>query len=217
LFKAPSRVDQSGKREFEGRNSAACEGTMNSGDSSTSGGVVAYHWETLISPFAGVEAPVERIKGGAAATGLVAPTPDPMVFSEACVTRGVTSGAIGGLMGAAMGLVLGGYGSIAPPVSLPGVPEPPAIPMRYQLRDSWLQTARRSRRWGKNFAFVTIVFSGVECCVEKYRAKHDIVNGVSAGCITGAGLAAGQGPAAMCVGCVGFAAFSAAIESIMGH
>ncbi|GBG28415.1 Mitochondrial import inner membrane translocase subunit TIM22 [Hondaea fermentalgiana] len=142
---------------------------------------------------------------------------DPTIFTEACVVRAVGSGAVGGLMGAAMGLVLGGYGSIAPPVSMPGVPDPPKVPMKWQLRDSWYSTARRMRRWGKNFGSVTIVFSGVECCIEKYRAQHDIYNGVSAGCITGAVLAAGQGPAGMCIGCAGFAAFSAAVESIMGH
>mmetsp|Transcript_1605 Transcript_1605/g.3732 ORF Transcript_1605/g.3732 Transcript_1605/m.3732 type:complete len:204 (-) Transcript_1605:649-1260(-) len=142
---------------------------------------------------------------------------DPMVFTEACVVRAVGSGLVGGLMGAAMGLVLGGYGSIAPPVSMPGVPDPPKVPMKWQLRDSWFSTARRARRWGKNFGSVTIVFSAVECVIEKYRAKHDIFNGVSAGCISGAVLAASQGPAGMCFGCIGFAAFSAAIESIMGH
>jgi len=141
---------------------------------------------------------------------------DPFVFMESCAAKAVSSGFIGGGMGVAMGLVLGGYNSIAPPVTIPGVPEPPKIPMKWQLRESWLSTARRARGWGRNFAFVTIVFSGVECCIEKYRAKHDIVNGVSAGCITGAALAAGQGPAACAFGCVGFAAFSACIETLMG-
>lgn len=42
-----------------------------------------------------------------------------------------------------------------------------------------------------------------------------MINGTMAGCATGAALAAGQGPQAMCLGCVGFAAFSAAIEHFM--
>ena len=129
----------------------------------------------------------------------------------------LTCAAIGGGMGVALGLLLGSYLSIAPPLSVPGVPDPPKIPARWQLRESGLSTARRMRRWGKNFAYVTAVFAGVECCIEKYRARHDIVNGVTAGCITGAALAAGQGPAAMCFGCAGFAAFSACIEQVMGH
>ncbi|KAI8840121.1 mitochondrial import inner membrane translocase subunit Tim22 [Chytriomyces cf. hyalinus JEL632] len=46
---------------------------------------------------------------------------------------------------------------------------------------------------------------------KQYRAKNDIYNGVTAGCFTGAALAARGGPKAMATGCVGFAAFSAAI------
>ena len=57
-----------------------------------------------------------------------------------------------------------------------------------------------------------MVYSGVECTIESLRAKHDIYNGVSAGCITGAGLAIKAGPQAALVGCAGFAAFSLAID-----
>lgn len=46
----------------------------------------------------------------------------------------------------------------------------------------------------------------------QYRAKHDMVNSVSAGCFTGAVLAVRAGPQAAALGCVGFAAFSAAID-----
>ncbi|KAJ3248145.1 Mitochondrial import inner membrane translocase subunit tim22 [Chytriomyces hyalinus] len=51
----------------------------------------------------------------------------------------------------------------------------------------------------------------------QYRAKNDIYNGVTAGCFTGAALAARGGPKAMATGCVGFAAFSAAIDYYMRH
>lgn len=142
---------------------------------------------------------------------------EPFRFMEACVAKSATSAVMGGIMGGGMGLLLGSYSTIAPPMTLPGVPDPPKIPMKVQFREAFFSTGRRMRRWGKNFAFVTAVFSGVECVVEKYRAQHDIKNGVIGGCVTGAALAANQGPAAMCFGCAGFAAFSAAIESIMGH
>eukprot|EP00924_Labyrinthula_sp_SR-Ha-C_P006266 augustus_masked-scaffold_31-processed-gene-1.18-mRNA-1 protein AED:0.05 eAED:0.05 QI:0/-1/0/1/-1/1/1/0/158 len=145
------------------------------------------------------------------------PLIDPFRFSEACVAKAAMSCAMGGAMGAGMGLLLGSYNSLAPPMSMPGVPDPPKIPMKHLFMESLRSTGRKSRRWGKNFALVTAVFSGIECVVEKYRAKHDVKNGVVGGCVTGAILAANQGPAGMCFGCVGFAAFSAAIESIMGH
>ena len=63
---------------------------------------------------------------------------------------------------------------------------------------------------------LTAVFSGTECVVEKYRGSHDVVNGASAGFVTGAVLAAPQGPQAAAFGAVGFALFSIAIEYIMG-
>lgn len=64
----------------------------------------------------------------------------------------------------------------------------------------------------------------------QYRAKHDIVNTLSAGCFTGGVLSAKGimdlikydfihfnigGPKAALVGCAGFAAFSAIIEQFM--
>ena len=70
----------------------------------------------------------------------------------------------------------------------------------------------RSYSSAKNFAIVGSIFAGTECCIESYRAKNDLWNGVSAGCLTGGVLAAGAGPKAAAVGCAGFAAFSAAID-----
>ena len=49
----------------------------------------------------------------------------------------------------------------------------------------------------------------------KFRAKNDMKNGIAAGCVTGGVLAAKAGPQAAAVGCLGFAAFSAAIDSYM--
>lgn len=86
------------------------------------------------------------------------------------------------------------------------------------------------------------LITGLECVIEKYRAKHDVKNAAIAGCITGATFAASQGPTvgphprpdqsslhsprlthtvicdfeqAMCVGCAGFTAFSVAMDSLM--
>ena len=59
------------------------------------------------------------------------------------------------------------------------------------------------------------MFAGTECCIEGFRAKNDLANGVAAGCLTGGWLAKSAGPQAMAVGCAGFAAFSAAIDYYM--
>jgi import inner membrane translocase subunit TIM22 len=42
-------------------------------------------------------------------------------------------------------------------------------------------------------------------------------NSLASGCTTGAVIASKQGPQAMALGCAGFAAFSAAIETAMKH
>lgn len=76
-------------------------------------------------------------------------------------------------------------------------------------KEPWLP-CRRS--YAKGFAVVGGLFAGTECLIESYRARHDIMNPVYAGCASGAILAHSGGPRAMCAGCVGFAAFSAAIE-----
>jgi hypothetical protein len=89
------------------------------------------------------------------------------------------------------------------------------LPVRDQLRRGFKDMGTRSYSSAKNFALVGSIFSGTECCIEGLRAKNDLGNGVAAGCITGGVLGARAGPQAAAVGCVGFAAFSAAIDAYM--
>ena len=153
---------------------------------------------------------------GSHAAGMQAP-PDPLRFvNEACAGKTVISAIGGGVLGVPMGVLISAYQGLSPPIPLPGQPEAPKIPLQYQLRDSMTSTKVKCIRWSKNFAVVTAVFSGVECTIEKVRAKHDVVNSVAAGCVTGAALAAKQGPGAMALGCGGFAAFSYIIDKVMG-
>lgn len=79
-------------------------------------------------------------------------------------------------------------------MDVPGQPAPPGRGLRQEVVVSLKRTTVKARNWGKNFAMVTAVFSGVECAIEKTRGKKDIFNGVSAGCVTGAALAAKAGP-----------------------
>ena len=67
------------------------------------------------------------------------------------------------------------------------------------------------------FLIIFIIYRGVECVIEKYRAKHDVWNPVLSGCAVGGGLSARAGPAAACIGCVGFGGFSLVVDKIMGH
>jgi mitochondrial import inner membrane translocase subunit TIM22 len=90
-----------------------------------------------------------------------------------------------------------------------------SLPIRQQLRQGLREMGRASYSSAKNFGMVGAIFSGTECCIEGFRAKNDLYNGVAAGCITGGALAAKAGPQAAAVGCAGFAAFSAAIDYYM--
>ncbi|RKO88030.1 mitochondrial inner membrane translocase subunit Tim17/Tim22/Tim23/peroxisomal protein PMP24, partial [Blyttiomyces helicus] len=81
---------------------------------------------------------------------------------------------------------------------------------REQMRLTLKDMGSRSYSTAKNFAVVGAIFSGTECLIETYRAKNDMYNGISAGCLTGGALAGG--PKAMLFGCGGFAAFSAVID-----
>lgn len=74
---------------------------------------------------------------------------------------------------------------------------------------------QRSLSSARNFGKIGAIFAGTECCIEGFRGKNDLSNGVVAGCITGGILGVPAGPQAAALGCVGFAAFSAAIDSYM--
>jgi import inner membrane translocase subunit TIM22 len=83
------------------------------------------------------------------------------------------------------------------------------------MKDAWRDLRSRGLRFGKQFAAVGAVFALSECVIESYRAKHDIYNSVSSGCVTGAVFGASGGPTSALTGCAAFAAFSAAVDHFM--
>lgn len=89
------------------------------------------------------------------------------------------------------------------------------MPLRRQLAIGLKDMGKSAYGSAKNFGVIGAIFAGSECCIEGFRAKNDLYNGVAAGCFTGATLAAKAGPQAMAFGCGGFAAFSAAIDWYM--
>lgn len=123
----------------------------------------------------------------------------------------------GGVMGLVMGVFLGAMSDATPPITVINGREVPQAPLKEQVKVTMRATAEKSIYWCRNFAFITGVFGGSECLVEKYRGKHDVWNPVISGCITGAAIQAKQGPQAAAMGCGGFAAFSLVIEKVMGQ
>ncbi|CAD6581476.1 MAG: Mitochondrial import inner membrane translocase subunit tim22 [Tremellales sp. Tagirdzhanova-0007] len=129
---------------------------------------------------------------------------------ESCPFKVVLSGGAG--------FALGGFFSL---MSATFAYEDPLTRASTQLAGAGTraQTAYVFREMGKNmwssgkgFAKVGALYSGIECCIEGYRAKNDIKNAVSAGFFAGAVLARQSGPKAMLGGGAAFAVFSGVID-----
>ncbi|KXX74159.1 Mitochondrial import inner membrane translocase subunit tim22 [Madurella mycetomatis] len=175
--------------------------------------------------------------GGPAAPGFDPNDPNVKWLSnamESCYAKTAMSGvagfALGGLFGMFMASMAydtpfhGAAGAAGGPAPIAGLPGSSAagtpvsissLPLKKQLAHGFKDMGARSWSTAKNFGAVGALFSGIECGIEGLRAKNDIGNGVAAGCLTGAILARNGGPQAAAIGCAGFAAFSAAIDTWM--
>ncbi|CCX10481.1 Tim17/Tim22/Tim23/Pmp24 family-domain-containing protein [Pyronema domesticum] len=130
---------------------------------------------------------------------------------ESCPAKLVLSGGAGFALGGVFGLFMASM-SYDTPMSGSGAQTITSLPLKQQLKEGFKDMGKRSWSSAKNFGMVGAIFSGTECCIEGFRAKNDLYNGVAAGCLTGGALAASAGPQAAAIGCAGFAAFSAAID-----
>jgi import inner membrane translocase subunit TIM22 len=97
------------------------------------------------------------------------------------------------VVGVAMGLFMGAMGDVSPLQIIQGK-EVPQAPLREQVRSAFKATAGKAGGWAKSFGILTALFGGIECVIEKYRAKHDVWNPVTSGCIVGGTLSAKAGP-----------------------
>ena len=144
----------------------------------------------------------------------VAPPPNPLwLTQESCAFKATTGVVLGAGVGAMMGLFFGILGADPSVPVGPGGRAIPAAPLAHQVRVAWRALGDKALWYTKSFAVITALFSGCDCLFEKARGRHDAINGSLSGCATGAVLAAKQGPQAACLGCVGFAAFSVAVDA----
>ncbi|KAI1080662.1 mitochondrial inner membrane translocase subunit Tim17/Tim22/Tim23/peroxisomal protein PMP24 [Whalleya microplaca] len=132
---------------------------------------------------------------------------------ESCFGKAALSGVMGFGMGGLFGMFMASMSYDTP--FTPGAnPQPiSSLPLRQQLRVGFKDMGSRSYSTAKNFGLVGLMFAGIECGIEGYRAKNDMLNGTAAGCLTGGILARNGGPTAALGGCAAFAAFSAAIDT----
>lgn len=145
------------------------------------------------------------------------PTPEQIAQEDMfnnCFVRSVMAGVMGGMLGVVFGLFSLGLDSTTS--SMAAVETPPEkVRFRDALRDTIRTTGSKSWTFAKGFGAMGFMFSGSECVVEKWRAKHDLYNSAYAGCFTGAVLAHSGGPKMMCLGCGSFAAFSVFLDRFL--
>jgi import inner membrane translocase subunit TIM22 len=140
------------------------------------------------------------------------------LVSESCLTKTAIATIGGGLLGLASGVFFTIMESGAPSTyPVPELKNPSKYKAVNVLRETGLQMRDRSKFYSKSFALVGAIYSSFECVVEKYRGKHDRLNSLYAGCLSGGTLAHSTGPKGILLGCAGFAAFSVIIDSIMDH
>lgn len=150
---------------------------------------------------------------------LALPTPETIMqqdMQDNCAVKSIISAGAGGVFGVMFGIfaVSMETGNTLDPITGDAIEKS----TRQLLKETFVSMKQKSWSYAKSFAYMGLLFSGTECVIEKYRAKHDKWNAIYSGCVVGGVMAHKAGPQAMCAACAGFAAFSAAIEHFMdGH
>mmetsp|Transcript_20394 Transcript_20394/g.32413 ORF Transcript_20394/g.32413 Transcript_20394/m.32413 type:complete len:282 (-) Transcript_20394:140-985(-) len=128
---------------------------------------------------------------------------------EFCIVRAVLSTAMGYVGGAFFALFINAFQNPVPWELQDKLTTKEQLV--YSYKDLW----RNMKRLGKQMAIIGGLYGGIECYIERKRAKQDIDNHLYTGCLTGGILGAAGGPYACVMGCGGFAAFSWVIEMYM--
>ncbi|KAI5119166.1 hypothetical protein M0805_008649 [Coniferiporia weirii] len=129
--------------------------------------------------------------------------------SESCVAKTVLAGVGGLAIGAFFSLMSSSF-AYEDPLLRPQTQT--NLNTTQKAREIFKEMGKGMWRSGKGFGKVGALFAGLECAVESYRAKNDMVNPVLAGFMAGGILARNSGPKAALGGGAAFAAFSAAID-----
>lgn len=131
-----------------------------------------------------------------------------MMAMESCPVKCVLSGGAGFGLGAFFSLMSSSF-AYEDPLSRASEK---LVGTRAQTVQIFKEMGRNMWKSGKGFGKVGALYSGTECCIEGYRAKHDIWNAVGSGFIAGGVLARNSGPKAIVGGGLAFAAFSGVID-----
>ncbi|KIY46032.1 Tim17-domain-containing protein [Fistulina hepatica ATCC 64428] len=131
-------------------------------------------------------------------------------MTENCATKAVLAGGMGFGIGAFFSLLSTSLAYEDP--IMRGLGQNAAAVANKSVKDYFKDMGRGMYSSGKGFAKVGALFSGIECCIEGYRAKNDIYNSLASGFLAGGVLARNAGPRAALAGGAAFALFSGAID-----
>jgi len=124
---------------------------------------------------------------------------------ESCVVKSAISGGVGFGFGALLSLMSASFAYEDPLLRS-------NLSTRQKTAEIFKEMGRGVWRSGRGFGKVGALYQGIECVIESYRARNDMVNPVAAGFVAGAILARKSGPKASLGGGLAFAAFSGAID-----
>ncbi|EIW54436.1 mitochondrial import inner membrane translocase subunit TIM22 [Trametes versicolor FP-101664 SS1] len=127
------------------------------------------------------------------------------VGMESCVAKTIIAGGGGFVIGAFFSLMSSSFAYEDPLLRQ-------NLSTQQKAREIFKEMGRGMYKSGKGFGKVGALFAGIECVIESYRARNDMVNPVAAGFVAGGILARNSGPKAVVGGGLAFAAFSAAID-----
>ncbi|OJT05486.1 Mitochondrial import inner membrane translocase subunit TIM22 [Trametes pubescens] len=127
------------------------------------------------------------------------------VGMESCVAKTIIAGGGGFVIGAFFSLMSSSFAYEDPLLRQ-------NLSTQQKAREIFKEMGRGMYKSGKGFGKVGALFAGIECVIESYRARNDMVNPVAAGFVAGGVLARNSGPKAVVGGGLAFAAFSAAID-----
>lgn len=122
------------------------------------------------------------------------PVLNPGIIPESCAGKIILGGIMGSVLGVGIGLFTSMMSDVSP-IQIVNGREVPQAPLREQVRIGFKSLGSKSSGWAKSFGILTALFGGIECLIEKHRAKHDVWNPVVGGCVVGATLSAKAGPA----------------------
>lgn len=127
---------------------------------------------------------------------------------ESCVVKGALAGAGGLAIGAFFSLMTTSM-RYDNPFDAPAMA---GMNNRQKAAEMFKDMGRGMWKSGKGWGLLGLMFSGIECCIEGYRGRHDINNVLAGGFITGCLISARNGTKAGILSGLGFAAFGGAID-----